>query len=100
MAADDGRVIVAEWSDSYGYYVVLDHGNGMQTLYAHNSGLTVQAGDTVQTVTEILVQQGDTVQKGDQIAISGSTGNSSGPHVHFEVHKDGVAVDPAAYVAF
>ena len=86
MAADDGRVIVAEWSDSYGYYVVLDHGNGMQTLYAHNSGLTVQAGDTV--------------QKGDQIAISGGTGNSSGPHVHFEVHKDGVAVDPAAYVAF
>lgn len=84
-ASDNGKVVVSEWSDSYGYYVVIDHQNGIRTLYAHNSQLVANVGDTVAL--------------GDQIAFSGNTGNSSGPHVHFEVHVDGEAVDPALYLA-
>lgn len=83
-AADNGKVIVSEWSDSYGNYIILDHGNGLKTLYAHNSAL--------------LVGIGDVVAKGTQIALSGNTGNSTGPHVHFEVHINGVAVNPELYL--
>ena len=85
-AADNGKVIVSEWSDSYGNYIIIDHQNGLKTLYAHNSAL--------------LVNVGDTVTKGRQIALSGNTGNSTGPHVHFEVHYNGVAVNPELYVSF
>lgn len=85
-AADNGKVIVSEWSDSYGNYIIIDHQNGLKTLYAHNSTL--------------LVNVGDTVTKGRQIALSGNTGNSTGPHVHFEVHYNGVAVNPELYVSF
>ena len=84
-AADNGRVIVSEYSRSgYGYYVIIDHGNGMKTLYAHNS--------------ELLVNVGDTVEQGQTIARSGNTGNSTGPHCHFEVMIDGSNVNPANYV--
>ena len=84
-AADNGIVIVSEWSDSYGNYIIIDHQNGLRTLYAHNSVL--------------LANVGDTIEKGTQIAMSGNTGRSTGPHVHFEVHHDGNAVNPELYVA-
>lgn len=86
MAADNGTVVLSEWSDSYGYYVIIDHGNGMQTLYAHNS--------------QLIAHVGDYVAQGDLIALSGSTGNSTGPHVHFEVRINGCTVDPTFYVDF
>lgn len=84
-AADNGKVIVSEWSDSFGNYIILDHQNGLKTLYAHNS--------------DLLVSVGDVIAKGGQIALSGNTGRSSGPHVHFEVHQNGSAVNPQLYVA-
>lgn len=84
-AADNGRVIVSEYSRSgYGYYIIIDHGNGMKTLYAHNS--------------QLLVNVGDTVEQGQSIALSGNTGNSTGPHCHFEVMIDGENVNPANYL--
>lgn len=85
-AADDGVVITSGWSDGgYGYYVVIDHGNGMQTLYGHCSSLYVGAGAKV--------------TRGQTIAGMGSTGNSTGNHVHFEVRFGGDnRVDPAGYL--
>ena len=68
----------------YGYYVMIDHGNGLSTLYGHNSRL--------------LAQVGQTVEAGDIIALSGSTGRSTGPHLHFEVRVDGEQTDPRAYL--
>lgn len=84
-AAADGKVIVAkELNYSYGHYIIIDHGNGLTTLYAHNS--------------KLLVGVGDTVTKGQAIAYSGSTGNSTGPHCHFEVRVNGVRVNPENYL--
>jgi murein DD-endopeptidase MepM/ murein hydrolase activator NlpD len=82
LAADAGKVILAGWPDSIGYgnRVIIDHGNGYQTLYAH--------------LAKIYVVAGQTVKRGDQIGVMGSTGRSTGIHLHFEVHKNGVAVDP------
>lgn len=70
--------------DGYGNVVVIDHGNGYRTLYAHNA--------------ELLVSQGETVGKGQRIAKVGSTGNSTGPHCHFEVRHNAVRVDPTPYL--
>lgn len=84
-AAADGKVIAAkELNYSYGHYIIIDHGNGLTTLYAHNS--------------KLLVGVGDTVTKGQAIAYSGSTGNSTGPHCHFEVIVNGVRVNPENYL--
>jgi len=86
-AADNGKVIVAdEGGDGggYGNYVILDHQNGIKTLYGHNS--------------ELLVSVGDVVEKGEIIALSGNTGNSTGPHLHFEVRENDEQVDPQQYV--
>lgn len=84
-AADSGVVITAKTLNySYGYYIIISHGNGMQTLYAHNSRL--------------LVSVGDNVSKGQTIAYSGSTGNSTGPHCHFEVRINGKQVNPMNYL--
>ncbi len=84
-AADGGVVILVKYLNySYGYHVMIDHGNGIQTLYAHNSA--------------ILVSPGQTVTKGQIIAKSGSTGNSTGPHCHFEVRLNGTQVNPLAYL--
>lgn len=84
-AAADGTVIVAkELNYSYGHYIIVDHGNGVSTLYAHNS--------------KLLVGVGDTVTKGQTIAKSGSTGNSTGPHCHFEVRINGTRVNPLDYL--
>lgn len=85
-AADNGKVIVAEDSgNGYGNYIIIDHQNGFKTLYGHNS--------------ELLVSVGDIVAKGDKIALSGNTGNSTGPHLHFEIHVNDEKVDPQQYLA-
>ena len=83
-AADNGVVIFAGWYGSYGYAVVINHGEGISTLYGHNS--------------KLFVAEGQTVQRGDAIASAGSTGLSTGPHLHFEVRKDGEPVDPMIYL--
>lgn len=84
-AAESGTVILAKkLYYSYGHYIIIDHGNGLSTLYAHNS--------------ELLVGVGDHVSKGQQIARSGSTGNSTGPHCHFEVRINGTRVNPLNYL--
>ena len=84
-AAAAGTVIVAKnLNYSYGHYLIIDHGNGLSTLYAHN--------------TTLLVGVGDHVSKGQQIAFSGSTGNSTGPHCHFEVRVNGTRVNPRNYL--
>jgi len=80
-AARGGRVVQAGWVRGYGNTVVLDHGDGQTTLYGHAS--------------ELLVKVGDKVTAGAHIAKVGSTGHSTGPHLHFEVRKDGRAQDPS-----
>jgi len=75
-----GRVVEAGWHGVYGYLAVLDHGNGLVTVYGHNARLVVRPGDRVRA--------------GDAVAFLGSTGESSAPHLHFEVRKDGYALDP------
>ena len=79
-----GTVIHAGWLGGYGNLVVVDHGNGLSTAYAHNSSYAVSVGQAV--------------GQGDVVAYSGNTGNSSGPHVHFEVRVNGGAVDPLGYL--
>lgn len=83
-AADSGTVIYAGWIDGYGNTVIIDHGNNITTLYGHNSSLAVSDGQSV--------------SKGTVIAYAGSTGNSTGPHCHFEVQVGGSAVDPMGYL--
>ncbi|MNZ59711.1 Murein DD-endopeptidase MepM [compost metagenome] len=85
-AAEAGVVIVSQTWSGYGNCIIIDHGNGLWTLYAHirNGGL--------------LVSKGDKVEKGDKIAEVGSTGNSTGPHLHFEVRQDEVPVNPSSYL--
>ena len=83
-AAAAGTVIYAGWLGGYGNLVVVDHGNGLSTAYAHASA--------------ILVAVGQTVSQGETLSLVGSTGNSSGPHLHFEVRVNGVAVDPLLYL--
>ncbi len=86
VASNAGTVIKAGWNNSYGYMVMIDHGGGIVTLYAHNSSL--------------LVKTGDVVAKGQAVAKSGSTGNSTGPHLHFEVRVNGQYVNPRDYVSY
>jgi murein DD-endopeptidase MepM/ murein hydrolase activator NlpD len=83
-ASAPGTVIYAGWLGGYGNLVVVDHGGGLATAYAHNSSFAAGVGQLVET--------------GTVIAYSGSTGNSSGPHVHFEVRVNGTAVDPLGYL--
>lgn len=84
IAAANGTVILAKLSSSFGYYLVIDHGSGYSTLYAHNS--------------KLLVGVGDKVLRGDVIAKAGSTGWSTGNHLHFEVRVNGKRVNPLDYV--
>lgn len=84
-AADSGEVILARYYGSYGNCVIISHGNNLATLYAHQSKLGTSVGATV--------------QKGDVIGYVGSTGNSTGNHLHFEVRKNGSHVSPWNYVS-
>jgi len=84
VAANGGRVITSGWNNSFGNMVVIDHGGGITTLYAHNS--------------ENLVRVGDIVAPGQQIARVGSTGMSTGPHLHFEVRVNGAPRNPRSYL--
>lgn len=84
IAANSGRVILAGWNGGYGNCVIIDHGDGIATLYGHQSRL--------------LVNVGDKVSKGDVIGKVGTTGLSTGPHLHFEVRINGKPTDPRKYV--
>lgn len=83
-AAQEGTVVFAGYNGAYGKVVKLDHAHGFSTLYAHNSRL--------------LVYVGQSIEAGQVICLSGSTGRSTGPHLHFEVHKDSWPVDPLPYL--
>lgn len=82
-AAEGGTVIFSGWYGGYGNAVIINHGGGITTLYGHTS--------------KLYVNEGQTVQPGDAIAAVGSTGLSTGPHLHFEVRQDGEPVDPLPY---
>ena len=84
VAANDGIVVKAERNPAYGNMVIIDHGGGISTLYAHGS--------------EILVQVGQTVKRGEAVLKVGSTGYSTGPHAHFEVRINGITTDPLPYI--
>lgn len=84
VAANDGVVVKAGLNPAYGNMVIIDHGGGISTLYAHGS--------------EILVEVGQTVKRGDPILKVGSTGYSTGPHAHFEVRINGVTTNPLPYI--
>lgn len=83
-AAASGTVIHSGWISGYGYTVIIDHGGGITTLYGHNESL--------------LVGEGESVSQGQTIAMCGSTGNSTGPHCHFEVRENGEPVSPYSYL--
>ena len=84
LAANSGTVIKAGWNNSYGYMVMVDHGGGIVTLYAHSS--------------KLLVKTGDVVARGQAIALIGSTGMSTGNHLHFEVRVNGKYQNPLNYI--
>lgn len=84
FAADSGKVIWAQWKGSYGNCIIIDHGNGFTTLYAHLSA--------------IYVGLGQSVSRGQCIGIAGSTGSSTGVHLHFEVWVNGDHTDPMSYL--
>jgi murein DD-endopeptidase MepM/ murein hydrolase activator NlpD len=83
-ASDSGTVRIAGWVGGYGNYVCVQHSSSMSTCYAHNDRL--------------LVSVGQSVRKGQPVAASGNTGNSTGPHLHFEVRINGIQVDPMGYL--
>lgn len=85
-AAASGKVILANWYSSYGQCVIVDHGDGIQTLYAHMSQINVSVGQSV--------------AQGQTLGLVGSTGNSTGNHLHFEVRVNGTKQDPKKYVDF
>jgi len=84
MASSGGTITQAGWSGGYGYCVLITHPGGTQTRYAH--------------LSKVLVSVGQHVNQGEVIGRSGSTGNSTGPHLHFEVLIGGTAVNPLGYV--
>ena len=82
-ASNAGTVVKSTWHNSYGYYVMIDHGGGYATLYAHNS--------------KLLVSVGDYVERGQVIAKAGSTGDSTGNHCHFSMYENGATINPRKY---
>jgi murein DD-endopeptidase MepM/ murein hydrolase activator NlpD len=85
LAFADGTVIAAGESDTYGLYIIIGHADGYQTLYAHCS--------------KVLVTFGESVKKGQKIAYVGQTGETTGPHLHFELMKDGIYLNPEFYLS-
>jgi murein DD-endopeptidase MepM/ murein hydrolase activator NlpD len=85
VAAASGKVVFAGWHPQYGRLLEIDHGNGLSSRYAH--------------ARELLVQDGDLVIRGQRVASVGSTGRSTGPHLHFEVRLNGVPQNPARFLA-
>lgn len=83
-ATRKGQVTRVEWNDIYGNMVVIDHGGGMESLYGHLSGISVRVGYPVIA--------------GTKIGTCGNTGRSTGPHLHFEIRKNGTALDPMSYL--
>lgn len=83
-ASEDGKIERSGWSTGYGYNVIINHGNGLETLYGHAS--------------KLLVKTGETVSRGQVIALIGSTGWSTGPHLHMEVRVNGVRKNPISYI--
>ncbi len=86
LAAESGMVEYSGWVNGYGNYIRIVHQEGYKTAYAH--------------MGEIFVKEGDFVQKGDRIATMGSTGNSTGPHLHFEIISDGECLNPLEFVIY
>ena len=84
VAADNGTVITAEYRSDYGNIIIIDHNNGLTTYYAHLSKISVNVGDVV--------------EKGNTVGLVGSTGISTGPHLHFEVRRNGTPIDPYSYM--
>jgi len=84
FATADGEVVGSGWSDGYGNLVQINHGNGISTLYGHNS--------------QLIVKVGQVVKKGQVISYVGSTGNSTGPHCHYEVRVNGTAINPESFL--
>ena len=82
--AEDGIVILSRWYGSYGKTIIVDHGSGYVTLYAHNNNL--------------VAKEGDVVKRGQILSLAGSTGNSTGPHLHFEVRINGKPVNPLPWI--
>ncbi|WP_138496139.1 murein hydrolase activator EnvC family protein [Paenibacillus pinistramenti] len=85
-AAEGGVVVLAEWYSGYGNCVIIDHGDNTWTVYGH--------------LSEFKVEKGDTVKRGEVVAESGNTGQSTGPHMHFEVRVNGEPTDPMPYLAY
>jgi murein DD-endopeptidase MepM/ murein hydrolase activator NlpD len=83
-ATADGKVILVGWDDIYGKLVAIDHEHGYATYYGHNS--------------KILVNLGDAIRRGQVIALSGNTGRSSAPHLHYEIRKDDIPIDPGSFL--
>ena len=86
MASRSGRISGTGVLEIYGLYVIIEHDGGYQSVYAH--------------LDEILVEEGQVVNAGDRIALSGNSGISTGPHLHFEIRKDGVPADPSRLASF
>ena len=84
LAFADGTIDYIGDSPEYGLYLQISHANGVKSFYAHCS--------------ELLVHQGQTVQAGETVALSGNTGNSTGPHLHLELKVDGVRINPIYYI--
>ena len=84
ISAADGKVVKAKWNGGYGNYIEIDHGNGIHSFYGHLNSYNVKAGDDV--------------LQGQEIGKSGNTGGSTGPHLHFGVHKNGNTVNPYDYI--
>jgi murein DD-endopeptidase MepM/ murein hydrolase activator NlpD len=84
VAAASGKVVVSEWHPAYGKMLEIDHGNGLVSRYAHTSS--------------VVVKEGDLVVRGQRVATVGSTGRSTGPHLHFEVRLNGVPQNPARFL--
>lgn len=85
-ATKSGVVEYSGWIEGYGYAIILNHGDGVKSLYAHSS--------------QLIVSVGDSVSQGETVALIGSTGMSTGPHLHFEIRINGQAVDPFAYIPY